>query len=96
MLGRADLSTAVFIGGMEGILVEHKIFVELHPEAKVIAVPGPGGAARQLSETLGNTNKFDLQNIDFAQLFHAALDVRLDEPRNQIGKRREDGTTGVL
>lgn len=96
MLGRADLGAAVFIGGMEGILVEHKMFVEAHPEAKVIAVPGPGGAARQLGETLGNKNEFDLQNIDFAQLFHEALDVRLDEPRNQIGKRRQDGTTGVL
>lgn len=96
MLTRTDLNTAVFIGGMEGILVEHGMFVGAHPEAKVIAVPGPGGAARQLSETLGNTDEFDLQNIDFAQLFHTALSVRLDEPRNQFGKRRQDGTTGVL
>ena len=45
MLSRTDLDTAVFIGGMEGIFVEHGMFVEAHPEAKVIVVPGPGGAA---------------------------------------------------
>jgi hypothetical protein len=31
MLSRNDFEAAVFIGGMEGILVEHTMFIESHP-----------------------------------------------------------------
>jgi SLOG cluster3 family len=82
MLSRQDLNAAVFIGGMEGVLEEHELFTELHPAAKVLPVPAPGGAARQLAERLGNRDENSLQNVDFSSLFHAELDVRPDEIRN--------------
>ena len=81
MLSRADLTAAVFIGGMEGVLAEHTIFTRFHPEAKVLAVPAPGGAARQLAESLGVVNEANLQNVDFARLFHVELNVSPNEPR---------------
>jgi hypothetical protein len=81
MLSRDDLAAAVFIGGMEGILAEHAMFTELHPRGKILAVPAPGGAARQLAEKLGGGHEVDLQNLDFAKLFHKELSVAPNEPR---------------
>lgn len=71
---------AVFIGGMEGIFDEHKIFRELHPKAKVIALSAPGGAAMQLAKRLRQKN----DGIDFARLFHRKLSIAATEPRDQI------------
>jgi SLOG cluster3 family len=81
MLSRQDLASAVFIGGMEGVLAEYALFAKFHPDANVIAVPAPGGAARQLAENLGVANQADLQNVDFARLFYSALNVAPNEPR---------------
>jgi hypothetical protein len=82
MLARNDLDTAVFIGGMEGVIEERKLFAEFHPQGKILAVPAPGGAARLLAQELGVKSERDLQNVDFAALFHSELDVRPDEGRN--------------
>lgn len=71
---------AVFIGGMDGIFDEHKLFHKFHPTAKVIALSAPGGAAMQLARLL--SQKTD--SIDFARMFHRKLEVRATEPRNQI------------
>lgn len=84
MLSRDDLAEAVFIGGMEGILEEYSIFTEFHPKAKILAVPSPGGAARQLAERLGVKHETDLQNVDFAKLFHVELNVAPNEPRTLL------------
>lgn len=81
MLSREDLTAAVFIGGMEGVVAEHAIFTSFHPNAKILVVPGPGGAARQLAESLGVVNETDLQNVDFARLFHVELSIPPNESR---------------
>lgn len=75
MLSRKDLTTAVFIGGMEGILDEETMFRQFHPDAQVLSVPGPGGAARQLSERLGVTDSAELEDVDFAKLFYKSLNI---------------------
>ena len=82
MLSRSDLAAAVFIGGMEGILEEYAMFTEFHPGSKVLAVPGPGGAARNLAERMGVENESELQKVDFARLFHVGLNVAPNEPRS--------------
>jgi hypothetical protein len=74
---------AVFIGGMEGIFDEHRIFCELHPDAKVIALGAPGGAAMQLGKRLRQRNN----GIDFGRIFHRKLNIDADEPRNQVRRR---------
>jgi hypothetical protein len=84
MLSRNDLTAAVFIGGMEGVIAEYDLFREFHPEGKVLAVPSPGGAALQLAQTLGVAEESELQNVDFARIFYTKLEVRPDEPRTQF------------
>jgi len=82
MLSREDLVAAVFIGGMEGILDEYALFTEFHPKGQILAVPAPGGAARQLAQRLGVKTEADLQNVDFSKLFHSQLNIAPNEPRN--------------
>jgi hypothetical protein len=84
MLSRRDLEAAVFVGGMEGILAEYDLFAKFHPKAKVVAVPAPGGAARQLAEKLGGSSAADLRNVDFAKLFHLELNVAPNDPRSLL------------
>jgi len=74
MLSRDDLVAAVFIGGMDGVETEHSLFKKFHPDAAVVPVPAPGGAALQLAKDLGMVSSTDLRNIDFAGLFHLQLD----------------------
>jgi hypothetical protein len=73
MLSRTDLKAAVFIGGMEGVEVEYEMFTHYHPEAKVLPVPAPGGAAKQLAIRTGCYSESDLDDIDFARLFYTEL-----------------------
>jgi SLOG-like protein len=80
MLSRDDLEAAVFIGGMEGVLEEHALFQEFHPEANVLTVPSAGGAARQLAAHLGVGGQ-NLQELDFTKLFHLGLNVAPNEKR---------------
>jgi hypothetical protein len=81
MLSRPDLMAAVFIGGMEGVLEEHALFVKLHPDAQILTVASAGGAARQLAEKLGNTSEADMADVDFSRLFQATLNLKPNEPR---------------
>lgn len=73
MLSRPDLKAAVFIGGMEGVEVEYEMFTRFHPEAKVLPVPAPGGAAKQLAIRMGCYSEADIDNVDFARLFYTEL-----------------------
>ena len=77
MLSRADLSAAVFIGGMEGVETEHALFRRFHPAAKVLPVSSPGGAALNLAKDHGYFTGEALVDVDFAQLFHTHLAVPL-------------------
>jgi hypothetical protein len=81
MLSRTDLTAAVFIGGMGGILREYELFSEYHPEAKVPAVGSPGGAAKELAVKLGKPDR-KLQDLDFVRLFHSELTIEPDEERH--------------
>lgn len=81
MLSREDLETAVFIGGMEGITSEYEMYSALHPSGKVIAVPSPGGAARDLATRLAGSKLVDVDSIDYASFFWRALEIDLAEPR---------------
>lgn len=70
----------VFIGGMEGIFDEFKIFRELHPMAKVVTISAPGGAAMKLARKLRQKN----DGIDFARIFHRKLAIAATEARDQV------------
>ena len=81
MLSRSDLTAAIFIGGMEGIFAEYALFQELHPSAQVLAVPSPGGAARELAQKLAPLSEGDISNVDFAKLFYEKLGISPSEER---------------
>lgn len=70
MLSRPGLIAAVFIGGMDGVELEHYIFKRLHPNAKVLAVPSPGGAALNLYKNEKSIDKKDISDVDFSRIFH--------------------------
>jgi hypothetical protein len=73
MLSRECLDAAVFIGGMNGVEDEYDLFRQFHPNAKVLPVAAPGGAARQLAVKLGCYDEAGLVDIDFATLYHEQL-----------------------
>ncbi|MGP1720085.1 SLOG domain-containing protein [Shewanella frigidimarina] len=73
MLSREDLIGAVFIGGMDGVEVEYDIFRRFNPEAFVLPVAAPGGAALNLARDNGYFSGRELEDIDFATLFSRYL-----------------------
>lgn len=58
---------------MDGVEAEYDLFVRLHPQAKVLPVSAPGGAALELAKRLGHLDESGLRDIDFAHLFHTHL-----------------------
>lgn len=73
MLSRSDLVGAVFIGGMEGVQVEYELFRQFHPEAIILPVAAPGGAALNLARDHGYFAGASLEDVDFASLFDRYL-----------------------
>lgn len=68
-----DFSAAVFIGGMEGIEVEYKLFKEYHPNSLVLPIASTGGASKILyEEVFPNEFKNTRLEIDYGymSLFH--------------------------
>lgn len=48
MIGSKSFCAAVFIGGMDGITEEFRIFSEIHPTAVILPVASTGGATKDL------------------------------------------------
>ena len=69
MLSRDDLIGAVFIGGMEGVRVEYDIFRRFNPDAFVLPVAAPGGAALELARNSGDFTEGKFESVDFAALY---------------------------
>jgi len=68
-------------------LAEYHLFRELHPSAKVLAVPAPGGAARELAVRLRSLSAEQLESVDFAQMFWRELEISPNETREGITSR---------
>lgn len=65
---------AIFVGGMEGIFIEHSLFAKHHPQAKRIILTAPGGAAQQLAVSeLNSADDYVTDTVDFAELFETAF-----------------------
>lgn len=82
MLSRSDLVGAVFIGGMEGVQVEYELFKQFHPEAIILPVAAPGGAALSLARDHGYFAGAGLEDVDFASLFDRHLSRPLSSQTN--------------
>ncbi len=73
MLAREDLVGAVLIGGMDGVEAELSIFQRYHPNAFIVPVGAAGGAARDIAIRAEGEHQSDVDDVDFASLFHRTI-----------------------
>jgi hypothetical protein len=81
MFTSTEFEGAVFIGGMHGILDEHKLFTSYWPGAKCIPIAQTGGAAVQLARDLSYLPPDDLAPLDFVALLYRGLGIRPSQKR---------------
>jgi hypothetical protein len=81
MIGSETFDAAVFVGGMEGIFDEHKLFATKHPHAKLVPLLFTGGAARMLSTQLHYQPPPHIGPLDFVRLLYLELGVSPLEKR---------------
>lgn len=82
MLKSQPFESAVFIGGMEGILAEYEMFKGEYPKARVVALPSPGGVARDIyyKEQL----PADLEHaLDYSAWLYELLQISPNEERSR-------------
>jgi len=77
MLSEFEFSAAVFIGGMEGIEDEYKMFVEMHPDVNIVLpIASTGAAAKIVYESIPPEeleNKRLLKDYGYMSLFQKYL-----------------------
>ncbi|SDF39553.1 hypothetical protein [Dyella sp. 333MFSha] len=81
MLSENSFDAAVFIGGMDGIIDEFRLFRELQPHAKVIPIVSAGGATATLESPEGRWPEDLSTDLDYIALFHRQLGVDVTEER---------------
>jgi hypothetical protein len=98
MLASTTFEAAVFIGGMHGILDEHKLFTQYWPDAVCIPIAQTGGATAQLADQLQFKPPEDLAPLDFVALLYRGLGIRPSQKRKtHLDQRGNHGTSsGVL
>ena len=80
MLGENEFESAVFIGGMKGIIDECQLFARLAPGARIVPVVSTGGAARLLGESLGFGPE-TAEDLDYVRFMYSCLGVDPNERR---------------
>jgi hypothetical protein len=75
MLTSEDFQAGVFIGGMEGVEDEFKLFQHHHPNALILAVASTGAAARVLfdQQPWGSKDPGLRHDVAYASLFRRLL-----------------------
>jgi hypothetical protein len=98
MLTSTEFESAVFIGGMHGILDEYKLFAQYWPHATCIPIAQTGGATVQLAADMNYEVPNDLAPLDFVALLYGELGIRPSERREaRADQGVDDGTSsGVL
>ena len=67
MITDNDFSVGIFIGGMEGVLAEFKLFSESHPKALILPIASTGAAAKMIFEEIKPQPNIRLSN-DYAYM----------------------------
>lgn len=75
MLTENEYSAAVFVGGMNGIEDEFKMFVEKHPHALLLPIASTGGATKIVYDNLPNDFKNErlVKDYGYMSLFQNLL-----------------------
>ena len=77
MLKSADLSAAIYIGGMKGIIDEDKEFHKLYPDKPTYPIASTGGAALKLYEQHKidrDYQPFLMTNYAYTSMFYSILE----------------------
>lgn len=73
MLGDKKFEAGIFIGGMEGIEQEYRMFKEFHPKAITIPLASTGAAAKMIYDNNINMNERFLHDYAFSSVFQDFL-----------------------
>lgn len=74
MIGTNDFYAGIFIGGMEGIAIEYKMFREFHPKAKVIPLASTGAGSKMVYDNFDfEKNERFIQDYAYMSLFQDLL-----------------------
>lgn len=77
MIQGNHFEAAFFIGGMEGVEIEHTMFTSSHPEAKVFPVASTGAAAKLIYDRTPVKYDTRLQTeLTYSSLFKELLQVK--------------------
>ena len=77
MLKDNHFEAAFFIGGMEGVELEYKMFTSIHPESKVFPIASTGAAAKIIYDMA--PDKYDsclLTELTYTSLFKELLQIK--------------------
>jgi hypothetical protein len=80
MLGAFKFEAAVFIGGSDGLFEELAVFRRRWPNARVVAIPAPGGVAAEIHEIVGGDPGLS-GAVDFAPRLYDLLQISPSERR---------------
>jgi len=74
MIAENDFKAGIFIGGMEGVFEEYKIFKKYHPDAMTLPIGSTGAAARLLFDEIKPKPSSELiSNFAYMNLFQETL-----------------------
>ena len=73
--------SAVFIGGMGGIVDEYELIRQLQPSTQVIPVVSTGGAVLKIAERMSSLNEDLVNDLDYVSLLHRHLGISVRERR---------------
>jgi hypothetical protein len=81
MFSDFKFTTAVFIGGMGGIVQESDLILKLQPNVTLLPVTSTGGAVHEVAQRLGKIPVDLGDDMDYVALFHRHLGVSVKENR---------------
>ncbi|WP_183573710.1 hypothetical protein HDF18_08130 [Mucilaginibacter sp. X5P1] len=79
MIKNNDFVAGIFIGGMEGVLLEYELFKKFHPKGQLLPIASTGAAAKIIYEDMNpKPNESVLKNYAYMDLFRELLNDLID------------------
>lgn len=89
MLSDQEIESAVFIGGMRGIIDEYNMLRKLQPRTQVIPLASTGGASIEVARLCGADTELS-SDLSYVRLLHDRLNVSMRERRYQTPNEQPD------